>query len=406
MKILQVANFFKPLWGYESMEMNMPLNNRQYLKMNVIIIGSDRAGLFIRPIRIARYLVRNGHEVEFLMWDRTGSRPKIEYIEGCKVDNFRLKPPNLGVGGLIPGYLLWCFYVTLSLLRKDADLYHPVNLYNLIPVIPVKIVRRKKIIYDLIDFVADSFNWHELIRMFFAWLENFCLKFADGVIVVDIRKQQLNMANVKKLAVVTNCPVDLMDKFEPQKAQDEFVIYYGGWISETRGLKHVCEAIRDIDGVKLIVAGFGPDEVKLRPVFDAQSNVEFIGLLSDVESLEWTSRVDVIFAFYDPKIQINRLASPAKLYDAMMCGTSILVNSEALPVTETVRKEGCGLVVPYNDIQGIRSAIEKLKEDPELKSELGQNGRKAFEREYNWTVMESRLLRLYDEISFSKGANI
>ena len=384
----------------------MALNNSQYSKRKVIIIDSDRAGLLIRPIRIARSLVRNGYEVEFLMWDRTGSRPKIEYIEGCKVYNFRFKPLNLKMWGLLPGYSFWWFYVTLFLLRKNVDIYHVEALYNIIPIIPIKIVRRKKMVYDLIDFAADSFNWHRLIRMFFAWLENFCLKFADGVIVVDIRKQQLKMSNVKKLAVVTNCPADLIDKLEPQKTQDEFVIYYGGWISETRGLKHVCEAIQDIDGVKLIVAGFGPDEVKLRPVFDAQSNVEFIGLISDVESLEWTSRADVIFAFYDPKIRINRLASPAKLYDAMMCGTPILVNSEALPVTETVKKEGCGLVVPYNNIQGIRSAIEKLKEDPELKSELGQNGRKAFEREYNWTEMESRLLILYNEISFSKGANI
>ena len=378
--------------------MNMVLNNSQHSKRKVIIIGSDRNGLLIRPIRIARSLVRHGYEVEFLMWDRTGSGPKIEYIEGCKVYNFRFKPPNLKMWGLLPSYSFWWFYVTLFLLRKDADLYHPGNLYTLIPVIPVKIVRRKKIVYDLIDFVADSFNWHKLMRMFFAWLENFCLKFADGVIVVDIRKQQLNMSNVKKLAVVTNCPVDLMGKFEPQKAQDEFVIYYGGWVSETRGLKHICEAIRDIEGVKLVVAGFGPDEVKLRPIFDTQSNVEFIGLLSDVESLEWTSRADVIFAFYDPKIRINRLASPAKLYDAMMCGTPILVNSEALPVTETVRKEGCGLVVPYNDIRGIRSAIENLKENPNMQIEMGQNGRKAFEREYNWTEMEHRLIKLYDEL--------
>ena len=378
--------------------MNMALNNSQYSKRKVIIIDSDRAGLLIRPIRIARSLVRNGYEVEFLMWDRTGSRPKIEYIEGCKVYNFRFKPLNLKMWGLLPGYSFWWFYVTLFLLRKNVDIYHVEALYNIIPVIPIKIVRRKKMVYDLIDFAADSFNWPELIRMFFAWLENFCLKFADGVIVVDIRKQQLKMSNVKKLAAVTNCPADLTDKLEPQKTQDEFVIYYGGWISETRGLKHICEAIRDIEGVKLVVAGFGPDEVKLRPIFDTQSNVEFIGLLSDVESLEWTSRADVIFAFYDPKIRINRLASPAKLYDAMMCRTPVLVNSEALPVTETVRKEGCGLVVPYNDIQGIRSAIEKLKEDPELKSELGKNGRKAFEREYNWTEMESRLIRLYDEL--------
>ena len=239
----------------------MPLDKEQYSKSRVIIIDSDRNLLFIRPIRIARALVRNGYKVEVLTWDRTGSRPKIEYIEGCEVYNFRLKPISIKMWGVIPGYQLWWFYVTLFLLRKNADLYHCENLYNLIPVIPVKIIKKRKIIYDILDFVADSYNWPGLIRRFLSCLENFCLKFADGVIIVDEhRKKQINMSNVKNLAVVMNCPEDLMNKLEVQKDQREFNIYYGGWIMKTRGLRQLCEAIVDIENVKLIIAGTGADE--------------------------------------------------------------------------------------------------------------------------------------------------
>ena len=380
----------------------MALNNSQYSKRKVIIIDSDRNVLIIRPIRIARALVRNGYEVEFLMWDRTGSRPKIEYIEGCKVYNFRLKPLNLKMWGLLPGYSFWWFYVTLFLLRKNTDLYHCENLYNLIPVIPVKIIKKRKILYDILDFVADSFNWPGLIRRFLSCLENFCLKFADGVIIVDEhRKKQINMSNVKNLAVVMNCPEDLMNKLEVQKNQREFIIYYGGWIMKTRGLRQLCEAIVDIENVKLIIAGTGADEKKLMHIFDAQENIEFKGWLSSRESLEWTAKADVIFAFYDPKIPINRIASPNKLFDAMMCGTPVIANSEALPVAEIINKEKCGLLVPYDDIQGIRDAILKLKKDSNLCTNMGENGQKAFEREYNWDIMEKRLINLYKKVLVS-----
>lgn len=368
-------------------------------KARISIITSDRKGLYARQVRIAKSLANNDYKVKILAWDKTGTYPKIENFEGCKIHNFRFKPPLLGKLELFIGYSIWWVYATLYLLKDDADVYHPENLYSLIPAIPAKFIRRKRIIYDLVDFVADSFNWPELLRKFFAWLENFCLKFAEGVIVVDIRKQQLNMSNVKRLAVVTNCPEDLRDKFETQKAQNGFIIYYGGLIAMTRGLKHICEAIRDIEGVKLVIAGAGRDEKELSAVYKSQSNVEFKGLLSNIQSLEWTNKADVIFVFYDPRVRINRLASPSKLFDAMMCGTPVLANSEALPVAEIINKEKCGLIVPYNDIEGIRNAIRWLKDNPKAGVEMGQNGIKAFEQRYNWEIMERRLLALYQELT-------
>lgn len=374
-------------------------------KRKITLITSDRKGLLIRPIRMARALVRSGYEVKILAWDRDGNREKVEYIEGSEVRNFRFKTPSFKGLVLFPWYLIWWIYVAFVLLRDDADTYHSQDLYNFIPVIPIKIVRRKRAVYDLVDFVADSFSCPEFIRRILARLENFCLRFADGVIVVNIKKQQINLSNVRRLAVVTNCPIDLIDKFRTTMKQGEFLIYYGGWISETRGLKQVCKAIRNVDGVKLVVAGFGPDERELRRIFDAQENVEFKGLLSDTESLEWTSRADLVFAFYDPRIRINRLASPAKLFDAMMCGKPVLANSEALLVADIINREKCGLLVPYDDIGKIRSSIKKLKEDTHLRTEMGQNARKAFEREYNWAEMETRLLTLYNEVFCNKGIN-
>ena len=57
----------------------------------VIIIDSDRRGLLIRPVRIARSLSTNGYEVEILEWDRAGEKPKTEHIEGYEVHNFRFR---------------------------------------------------------------------------------------------------------------------------------------------------------------------------------------------------------------------------------------------------------------------------------------------------------------------------
>lgn len=370
------------------------------IKVIIVTTGQDMG----RRVKFAVTLARNGYVATILNWDKSGNMPKVEYIDDCRVQNFRFKPPDFGRWSVAACYLIWWCYAFLFLLKDDAKIYHPENLYNLIPAIPVKFLKRKKIIYHLADFAANSFDWPEFIRKPLAYLERFCLKFADGVIIVDeYRKHEIGRASTKKLAVVMNCPGDLMNKFEVQKDKNKFIIYYGGWIMETRGLKQLCEAIGNMGGVKLVIAGTGADEKKLMPIFDAQENIEFKGLLSSKESLEWTAKADVIFAFYDPKIRINRLASPNKLFDAMMCGTSILANSEALPVVEIINKEKCGLLVPYKDIKGIKNAIKWLKDNPDARMEMGQNGRKAFEREYNWDIMEKRLINLYKEAIGAKS---
>ena len=368
------------------------------INRKVLIVDSDRKGLLIRPIRIARALNTSNYKVEFLLWDRTSSKPCIEYFESFRIHNFKFKPPIAKTWALIPAYFVWWIYVVYFLCQSNAAIYHTENLYNLIPTIPIKIIKGKKIVYDLVDYVADSFAWPEPIRILFTWLENSCLKYTDAVIVVDARKQKLKSGNIKRFAVVTNCPSDLKNKFLEHNEGNDFIVYYGGWLSETRGLSQVCKAVEGIVGVKLVIAGTGPYEKNLRTTFAAQPNIKFLGLLSDLESLEWTSKSSVVFACYDPKIRINKLASPAKLYDAMMCGKPVIVNDEAFLVAATVNSENCGLIVPYGAVAEIKTAILELQRDINLRTQLGRNGRKAFENKYNWDAMQTELINIYDEV--------
>jgi len=374
--------------------------------MKVIIITSDKNTLQIKPIKIAKSLLQNGYDVKILTWDREGKKCECENVNGVNIHLFRFKTLGFSSWCLSPYYLVWWIYVFIFLLKNNADIYHVENLYNFIPVFPIKIIKRKKIIYDISDFFADSFDWPKFIRKLVSNFENFCLGFADGIIIVDkYRRKQISNPLVRNLAIVMNCPQNITRKQKIQKIEEDFVLYYGGWITETRGIKQICRAIQDLEGVRLIIAGFGPDEKKLMPIFQKQKNIEFKGLLNKIESLEWTQKADLILGFYDPKIPINRLASPNKLFDAMMCGTPILANSEALPVAAIIGEEKCGSVVPYNDIERIRNVISWFRENPNKKLEMGQNGRKAFEREYNWTEMESRLLELYHKVCFTNMNN-
>ena len=78
----------------------------------------------------------------------------------------------------------------------------------------------------------------------------------------------------------------------------------------------------------------------------------------------------------------------------MMCGIPVITN--VLP--EFVNEIGFGIIVEYGNIDQIRSAIIRLRDDPELRERLGSNGRKAFLEKYNWGIMEKKLYDAYENL--------
>ena len=39
-----------------------------------------------------------------------------------------------------------------------------------------------------------------------------------------------------------------------------------------------------------------------------------------------------------------------------------------------------------------------LKNNPQIAQQMGQNGRTAFEKKYNWQIEEKKLIKLYNEL--------
>lgn len=368
------------------------------IKNKIIIINSDRRTLAARILKIAHALEKGGYNIEVLTWDRMCEANTNEYVNGIKVHNLRLKVPDYGLW-VLPFYFFWWLYVAVYLTKNSAVGYHPLNLYNLLPTIPLKFIKKVKIIYDLTDFTADSFNFNCSVRYFMSKLENYCLNWVDGLIIVDSHRiNQIDPNNIKHMSIIMNTPDDKYEKFKFIDRYYTFTIYCGGWISQTRGIGEICEAASQINGIELIIAGFGQAEIYYKKLYEKYKNIHFVGLLSKEDSLIQTHKSDLICAFYDPKIPINRLASPNKLFDAMMCGRPILSNSEAVPVAKVINEEKCGILIPYADIDQIVTAILQLKKDVALANYMGHNGRNAFLEKYDWSIMEKRLIDLYKNV--------
>jgi len=352
-----------------------------------------------RVIKEATSLKNAGYTVEILFWDRGSSGTRIEDHQALSIKYFELKAPY-GKLRLFPYLLVWWVYEFMYLLKTDADIFHACCFDTVIPAIIVKRLRRKKLVYDIFDFYAESLpqgipRW---LSNVIAGFERYCAQFADAVIIVDnSRRVQIEGSKIKKLEIIMNCP-ETMSEYAFGPKDTKFNIFYGGMISKTRGLSQLISAIDGESDIVLVVAGLGEDEDYYISAFKDMENVHFLGWIDYETYIQQTLDADVIFGFYDPRIPNNRLASPNKLFEAMMCATPIIVNKETT-MADLVEEENCGVVVPYFDIDALKAALNRLRNDPSLGVRLGKNGRLAFENKYNWQVMENRLINLYNELN-------
>ena len=345
----------------------------------------------------ARALAGAGYEVHAILWDRDLAYPAEEERNGYAVHRVRVRAPY-GRKSLIWKLPQWWRRAYRLLVDLTPNAIHAIDLDTLPPVTMARRHLGAKRVFDVWDFYGDMITQPlpEWLRRWIHRRERVGITEADLVIVPDlVRSARLSGVPIKRLIEVMNVPED---QDVVGERQERFTLFYGGNIARDRGLPQLLRAC-EATGAVLVVAGQGPDESELLPLIESSPNATFLGSLPYGQVLKWTASADAIPALYDPAIPNNRLASPGKIFEAMMLSKPVLV-TEGIAAGDTVREAGCGLSVPYGDTAALTAAIERLMLSPDLCRDLGAKGRVAFEERYNWAIMERRLLEAYESLGF------
>ncbi len=347
--------------------------------------------------KIADALYDSGYRVKLLIWDRAGNfRPAARY----RVDRCRIRAPYDNFAVVMIYLPFWMVYQFLYLLKDDADIVQASDFDTLIPAVAAKLLKRVKVSYIIYDFMADNIppGMPSFLKRFVARAEKFFIGFTDELFLVDeSRYRQIEGAKVKGLDYIYNSPPDRASPENNAGGNDCLTVFYAGIIHRARGLDYMIKALEGMEGVRLILAGTGPHQDLLEGLPDGlRGKVRYIGQIPYEEVLRSSREADVLFAFYDPAIPNNRYASPNKMFEAMMCGKPIIVNS-GIAAGDVVLRENCGVVVPYGDPRAIADRLTALK-DKGYREILGKNGRAAYEKKYGWDIMKNRLLRAYSHL--------
>lgn len=172
-------------------------------------------------------------------------------------------------------------------------------------------------------------------------------------------------------------------------------LLYGGRIDPGKGCEELLEYFQSFlheggGDASLMLMG-----VKLMPLPD-DPRVRFAGLLPDQERLHALQAATVVVV-PSPYESLSLLA-----LEAFSVGTPILANARAEVLVDHCRQSNAGLY--YSDRYEFADALKTLLKDPDLRHEMGENGKAYVEKNYRWDVIIAKYERMFARLRGGLGA--
>jgi glycosyltransferase involved in cell wall biosynthesis len=390
-----------------------PISKMVLKRMKVCIITSVHPPLDSRILhREAASLANNGFEVTLLVRSTDGDST----VGGVKIKCLRRRRSRF-----LRMASQWRFL--LLALREKAELYH-FHDPELIPIlILVRILARRPVVYDVHEDYPDSMRLKEwvprLVRGILAKLadpmERLSARCLSAVITADdiVARRFKNVRG--PVVVLYNFPkrdFHLAGGSSKRSRGHPVQLIYTGSMSRERGQWLMLDVVRALVSQEGVDAGlwlageFDSERKRLEFIRAIEADdclrgrVSWLGVLAHEEVSNWLGSADIGLVPLQPVSKFYKNI-PTKLFEYMAMGLPI-VGSDLPPIRKFVEESKTGCLAVPDKPESHVGKVMFLIQNPDLRRQMGENGRRAFETTYNWLSEEKKLLRLYSHLLESK----
>jgi len=275
--------------------------------------------------------------------------------------DFTFDPKNFLTYSL--SIILLIFFVTRNFFfKRRAKYFLAIDMVGTIGCILIKL--RGAHIFTLVN---DNFSASYAIspRAYVALriIESWVLCLISNVCIFPDKSRYvlLGSPNIRKVHYVPNV---LSDEYSPTykgSSANKLVVMFCGWLVPGRGMELLEDMVdQTTDSVEFLLVGSGDDS--LLNHLSAKKRISYVGHVDRNANLDLMSVADINVAFYSPRILINRFALPQKIYDSLMIGCPLFVNSEVQMSIE-LHKSGSCFTAQYFDLTSICQKLNELASD-------------------------------------------
>lgn len=220
---------------------------------------------------------------------------------------------------------------------------------------------------------------------------------ADFLVCISrfARSQLMKLSPASAWGKFELCPLGVdVANYNPQPpaaSERPFTVLCVGRLTPAKGqhvLLEACARLRDCGhALRLVIVGTGPDEASLHAsvkTLGIQDMVTFTGAQNQEQVRAWYRDCDV---FVLPSFAEG---VPVVLMEAMASGVPC-VTTRITGIPELIRDGTDGLLVTPSDVQELAERLVTLQDDPDLRRELGEAGRRRVAQAYNLPLNVARL---------------
>lgn len=358
-----------------------------------LVIGGDLGGGQAIALRLAQAARERGDSVAFVA-PEPGPFVELVRADGMTVHVLPLRRTYQAGKALR----------LARLLRRDrADVLHT---HTLVAANALGRVAARLAGVHVISHLHIENHFRPATRPLLRRLDNATARLCDGLIAVseDTRRAYEDQGYpAERIEVIPN-GVDLDDGGPTSDLRDELGLPAGAplvgevaRLCDVKGQRELIEAIASVPEARLVLVGAdleqdGAFEAELRREADrhgVSERVIFAGRRADVGGL--LGQLDVV------ALPSWTEGLPLVVLEAMARRRAIV----ATPVggtPEVVTDGETGLLVQPRDPEALAAAIRRLLADPDLRSRLGEAGRRRVAGRFTAEAMCRRVLDLYDEV--------
>jgi L-malate glycosyltransferase len=251
---------------------------------------------------------------------------------------------------------------------------------------------------DIYNFPNYSFIHRAII--------NFSLSKADKILSTSNTMKAEVKKYTKKEIIVTPFGIDVK-RFEPVKVNrlfkdDDLVIGTVKALEKKYGIEYLIQGFSIVKkkfpgmSLKLLIVGKGTHELYLKNLvkkLNLEEDTIFTGYVNPDEVQVYHNMLDISVAVSTDKSESFGVA----VLEAGACSKPVIVsNIGGLP--EVVDHGKTGIIIqPMNDV-ALAEALSELIINPELRTEMGRNGRKKVLTEYNWSESVNKMISVYKSV--------
>ena len=293
-------------------------------------------------------------------------------------------------------------------LKQDCDVYHCHEPDSLMIGVLLKILKGKRIIYDIHEHWPSeiAYGWlkikskisDKIVQLISLRIELFFSKFTDCLIAVSDSVAERFKKRTKSPYIIPNVPLTTIINFDDVEKDSE-IVQMGGGLQSFHGVDESVTAVSKVKNkypnIKLkIIGNILVDINTMIKKYSLEDNIIFTGYLPYKDMYKEISGGKIGLLILNYEFYNSYIGLPNKLFDYMLCGLPV-VASNFPEISKVVKEADCGILVDPTNVDEIANAILYLLEHPEEAKRMGENGRRAVEEKYNWERMEEKLLELY-----------